>query len=151
MFTEGTNKQDFTSSLTTYVGGAMEFGQLALARFFADHGDEGLAAGTGKKGTLIFTGTLGAMRTNAQYASYGAGRAGVRMLAQALAKEFSEKGVHVAHVIANGGIEDAQGQAQEEGKRISADSVGRTYLWLSRQTVDLWVHELDMRPACERF
>jgi NADP-dependent 3-hydroxy acid dehydrogenase YdfG len=124
---------------------------LALARFFADHGEVPLIEGGQKKGTLIFTGTLGAMRTNAQFASYGGGRAAVRMLAQALAKEFSEKGVHVAHVIANGGIEDAEGEAQTTGKRMSADSVGKTYLWLHEQPVDLWTHELDMRPAGEKF
>lgn len=61
------------------------------------------------QGTMIFTGTLGATRTNAQFAactlcplSYvkrsddridGAGRASVRMLAQALGKEFLD--VHV--------------------------------------------------------
>jgi hypothetical protein len=29
--------------------------------------------------------------------------------------------------------------------------VGRTYLWLSQQGVDLFTHELDLRPAAEKF
>lgn len=72
--------------------------------FTSDHGNQTLAEGSEKKGTLIFTGTLGALRCNAEYGSYGASRASVRQLAQALAREMSSKGVHVAHAIANGRI-----------------------------------------------
>jgi hypothetical protein len=75
----------------------------------------------------------------------------VRQLSQSLAREFSEKGVHVVHTIANGGIEDANGEAQKQGKKMSAEAVGRTYLWLSQQGVELFTHELDMRPAAEKF
>jgi hypothetical protein len=34
---------------------------------------------------------------------------------------------------------------------MSADAVGKTYLWLAQQGSELWTHELDMRPAQERF
>lgn len=34
-------------------------------------GEAPLASGGEKKGTLIFTGTLGALRTNAQFSAYG--------------------------------------------------------------------------------
>jgi NAD(P)-dependent dehydrogenase (short-subunit alcohol dehydrogenase family) len=144
--------KDFTDSLTTYVGGAFIFAQEACKRFFADHGEAGLEETGGKqKGTIIFTGTLGALRSNAEYSAYGAGRAGVRQLSQSLAKEMSPRGIHVAHVIANGAIEDADGTDQQIGKKMSADSVGKTYLWLSEQQPELWTHELDMRPALEKF
>jgi len=146
--------EEFTTSIQAYVGGAFEFSQQSIKRFFADHGATPLSEGGGKKGTLIFTGTLGALRCSAQYASYGAGRSSVRQLAQTLAREFSEKGVHVVHTIANGGIEDQppeQGEKQKNGTKMSAESVGKTYLWLSQQTVDLWTHELDLRPAAEKF
>jgi NAD(P)-dependent dehydrogenase (short-subunit alcohol dehydrogenase family) len=100
---------------------------------------------------LIFTGTLGALRCSAQFAAYGAGRASVRQLAQTLAREMSEKGVHVVHTIANGSIADDNGDDQKRGKKMSADAVGETYLWLHEQKPCLWTHELDMRPACEKF
>ena len=64
----------------------------------------------------------------------------------------------MAHTIANGGIvdADAEGSGEEaekvrEGKKMSAEAVGKTYLWLAEQSVDLWTHELDMRPAQEKF
>lgn len=144
--------EEFTSSLESYVGGAMAFSQLALELFFEHHGQAPLAETNGtKKGTLIFTGTLGALRANSEFGAYGAGRAGVRQLAQSLAREMSAKGIHVVHTIANGSIEDANGEAQKTGKKMSADAVGKTYLWLSQQEPELWTHELDMRPAQEKF
>lgn len=69
------------------MGGAFTFSQEALRLFFEHHGDKSLAETGEKKGTLIFTGTLGALRCNAEYAAYGAGRASVRQLAQTLARE----------------------------------------------------------------
>lgn len=129
----------------------MAFAQETLRMLFEHHGDTALADGGEKKGTLIFTGTLGALRTNAQFGAYGASRAGVRMLAQGLAKEFSEKGVHVVHTVANGVIKDEDGEAQRQGRAMSAEAVGKTYLWLSGQEPCLWTHELDLRPAQEKF
>ena len=166
--------EEFTESLETYVGGAFVFAQESLKRFFADHGETPLSEGAEKKGvsltlprsvhvllsdlvltrpvqTLIFTGTLGALRCNAQFAAYGAGRASVRQLAQTLAREMSEKGVHVVHTIANGSIVDEDSEEQKIGKKMSADAVGKTYLWLSQQEPCLWTHELDLRPALEKF
>jgi len=141
----------FTESMTTYVGGAFAFAQESLKRFFADHGETSLADGAEKKGTLVFTGTLGALRTNIGYGAYGAGRASVRQLAQSLAREMSEKGVHVVHAIANGGIRDEDSEETRIGKRMTAESVGKTYLWLHEQGPCLWTHELDLRPALEKF
>ena len=153
-----------------YVGGAVAFSQEVIKMLFEHHGDVLLAdeVDPKKKGTLIFTGTLGALRTNAQFSAYGATRASVRMLAQGLAKEFSQRGVHVVHAVANGGIitnedgddddddGDEKGKGKDKdrvrrGKMMSSESVGKTYLWLSEQTPDLWTHELDLRPAQEKF
>lgn len=143
--------EQFTDSLETYVGGAFQFSQLALQRFFDDHGSSTLAEGAPKKGTIIFTGTLGALRCNAEFSAYGAGRSSVRQLAQALAREMSAKGVHVVHTIANGRIEDKDTEDTQRGKHIAAEAVGKTYLWLHQQDPTLWTHELDLRPAQEKF
>ncbi|KAI4255943.1 MAG: hypothetical protein LQ352_002328 [Teloschistes flavicans] len=143
--------EEFTKSLHDYVGGAFAFSQEWMKLLFEHHGQKALADGGEKKGTLIFTGTLGAMRTNPQFAAYGAGRSSVRMLAQSLAKEYSAQGVHVVHTIANGAIKDEDGEDQRTGKKMSAEAVGKTYLWLSEQGPELWTHELDLRPAQEKF
>lgn len=143
----------FGESLQTYTTGAFAFAQEAVRMMYAQNGGETLLADTmgEKKGTIIFTGTLGALRTNPEFYAYGAGRAGARMVAQGLAKEVSKNGIHVVHTIANGGIRDEDSEDTRNGKRMSAEAVGKTYLWLSQQEPTLWVHELDLRPAQEKF
>ncbi|KAI5369332.1 Putative short-chain dehydrogenase/reductase SDR, NAD(P)-binding domain superfamily [Septoria linicola] len=143
--------EDFMAPLESYVGGAMVFSQEALKLMFEHHGEKTLAEGAEKKGTLIFTGTLGALRCNAEFGSYGASRGSVRQLAQALAREMSPKGIHVAHAIANGRIIDADSEETQAGKHIAAEAVGQTYLFLHQQHPTLWTHELDLRPAQEKF
>lgn len=169
-FEEETPTQ-FGDSLQTYVTGAMVFSQAVLKWMLKQYDDDDEVDEDGhsvarKKGTIIFAGTLGALRTNPGYAAYGAGRAGVRMLAQSLAREYSARGIHVVHTIANGGIVDVDTTDEEllaavedkgakekvrQGENIRAESVGKLYLQLLGQSSDLWVHELDMRPAKEKF
>jgi NAD(P)-dependent dehydrogenase (short-subunit alcohol dehydrogenase family) len=143
----------FGESLQTYTTGAFTFAQESLRMIYDTNGGETLLKDTRgeKKGTIIFTGTLGAMRTNIGFGAYGAGRAGVRMIAQSLAKEVSEKGVHVVHAILNGGVKDEDTEETRIGQRMSAEAVGKTYLWLAHQEPSVWVHELDLRPALEKF
>ncbi|KAK0371428.1 short-chain dehydrogenase/reductase SDR [Colletotrichum limetticola] len=143
----------FNDSMSTFTTGGVVFAQEALKLMYAQNGGQTLLSDTegAKKGTIIFTGTLGAMRTNQQYAAYGASRAAARMVAQAIAKEHSKFGVHVVHAIANGGIIDEENENTKTGKRMRAEDVGELYLWLSQQPSSLWTHELDMRPAQETF
>ncbi|KAK3699497.1 hypothetical protein LTR37_016454 [Vermiconidia calcicola] len=143
--------QRFTEYLTMYVGGAFLFSQLSTKRFFRDHGETTLAEGGGKKGTLIFTGVTGALKANPNFAAYGAARAGVRQLAQSMARELSEKGLHVVHTIANGKIVADIDDDVKAGKAMSAEAAGTVYLQMVQQGPELWTHELDLRPAQEKF
>jgi NAD(P)-dependent dehydrogenase (short-subunit alcohol dehydrogenase family) len=151
-----TSPDEFERNVAEYTTGAFAFGQEALKMFFAQNGGETPLSPENpeKKGTIIFTGTLGAMRTNAEFNAYGAGRSAVRMIAQGMGKEHSKNGVHVVHTIANGAIKDETSKENDNiraGKTMSAESVGKTYLWLSQMTPDLWVDELDLRPAQEKW
>ena len=76
----------------------MAFTQEALKLLFEHHGRQPLAEGGEHKGAIIYTGTLGALRTNPKFASYGGSRAAMRSLAQAMAKEYSSLGIHGVHV-----------------------------------------------------
>jgi NAD(P)-dependent dehydrogenase (short-subunit alcohol dehydrogenase family) len=144
--------QRFTEYMTMYVGGAFQFSKLATQRFWADHGEGLLSEEAQQKGTLIFTGVTGAIKCNPNFAAYGAARASVRQLAQSMARELSDKGLHVAHTIANGKIvADGASAEVKSGKAMSAEAAGRVYLQLVQQEPCLWTHELDLRPAQEKF
>src|SRR5690606_15532823 len=56
------------------------------------------------RGTLIYTGATSALRGKAGFAASAAARAGLRALSQSLARELGPDGIHVAHVIIDGGI-----------------------------------------------
>jgi NAD(P)-dependent dehydrogenase (short-subunit alcohol dehydrogenase family) len=150
-----TTPEEFEKNVAEYTTGAFTFGQEALRMMYAQNGGEtSLSENPEKKGTIIFTGTLGAMRTNAGYNAYGAGRSAVRMICQGLGKEHSGNGIHVVHTIANGAIKDETKDSDDSiknGKTMSAESVGKTYLWLSQLEPDLWIDELDLRPAQEKW
>ncbi|KAG8528532.1 uncharacterized protein KY384_007450 [Bacidia gigantensis] len=141
----------YMDSMQVFAGGAMAFAQESLKLLFEHHGRQPLSEGGSHKGAIIFTGTLGALRTNPKFASYGGSRAAVRSLAQAVAKEYSPLGVHGAHVVANGAIKDEDNEGTQQGKSMSSDAVGKTYLWLAEQQPTLYTHELDIRPAQEKF
>lgn len=74
----------------------------------------------------------------------------------ALSKFRNECGICVfadysGSAIANGGIVDADNEDTRSGKKMSAEAVGKTYLYLHGQEPALWTHELDLRPAQEKF
>ena len=56
------------------------------------------------RGTVIFTGASGSLRGKAGFAQFAAAKAGLRMISQSMAREYGAKGVHVAHVVIDGGI-----------------------------------------------
>ena len=71
-----------------------------------------------------------------------------------LAREFGPKGIHVAHVVLDGLIEEVQTEQRfgpSTATRMDPDAVARAYLDLATQHRSAWTHELDMRPYTERF
>jgi NAD(P)-dependent dehydrogenase (short-subunit alcohol dehydrogenase family) len=110
-------------------------------------------------GTLIFTGATASLRGRANFASFAAAKAALRMLAQSLAREFGPRGIHVAHVIidgvidgdrARGFIANADERFGEDGM-LHPDRIAETYLMLHRQQRSAWTQELDLRPWSESF
>src|SRR5206468_6946841 len=56
------------------------------------------------RGTIIFTGASASVRGKPGFAHFSAAKAGLRMLAQSMAREYGPMGIHVAHVVIDGGI-----------------------------------------------
>jgi NAD(P)-dependent dehydrogenase (short-subunit alcohol dehydrogenase family) len=55
-------------------------------------------------GTIIFTGASASLRGKPGFAHFAAAKAGLRMIAQSMAREYGPLGIHVAHVVIDGGI-----------------------------------------------
>lgn len=78
---------------------------------------------------------------------------GQRALAQCMARELGPKGIHVAHVIIDGGILKEGGSALqwERMAGLYPDEIAENYLALHRQHPSTWTQELDLRPWLEKF
>ncbi len=54
------------------------------------------------KGSILFTGATASIRGAEEFAAFAASKAGLRAMAQSMAREFGPKGIHVAHVVVDG-------------------------------------------------
>ena len=82
------------------------------------------------------------------------GKFALRGLAQSMARELAPKGIHVAHVVIDGGIASsyARTEAERAGDRfLDPDAIAQTFLHLHRQQRSAWTWEAEVRPWTETF
>ncbi|MEX3932452.1 SDR family NAD(P)-dependent oxidoreductase [Paraburkholderia phymatum] len=111
------------------------------------------------RGTVIFTGASASLRGKPGFAHFAAAKAGLRMVAQSMAREFGPLGLHVAHVVIDGGIDGerlrtARPQAAtERGENglLNVDAIAEAYWQIHLQHPSAWTHEIDLRPFKEPF
>ena len=111
------------------------------------------------RGTILFTGATASLRGSAQFAGFAGAKAGLRMLAQSMARELGPRGIHVAHVIVDGAIDtefiretypERYALKAQDGI-LQPDHIAENYWMLHLQPRDAWTHELDLRPWSEKF
>jgi NADP-dependent 3-hydroxy acid dehydrogenase YdfG len=106
-------------------------------------------------GAVIVVGATGALRGSAGFAPFAVGKFGQRALAQALAREFGPRGVHVAHVIIDGVIETPTTRRwlpeQDASFFLQPEHIAETIWHLIEQPRSAWTHEIDLRPFGEKF
>ena len=110
------------------------------------------------RGTILFTGATGSLRGGTGFAAFAAAKAGLRMVAQSMAREFGPMGLHVAHVVIDGGIDGErlrrafpERAAMGEDGLLHPDAIAETYWQIHRQQRSAWTHEVDLRPFRETF
>ena len=111
------------------------------------------------RGTVIFSGASASLRGKPGHAQFAAAKAGLRMIAQSMAREFGPQGLHVAHAIIDGGIDGEQlrtrlqevaGTRGEDGL-LNVDAIAEAYWQIHRQHRSAWTQEIDLRPYKETF
>ncbi|MDR6287956.1 NAD(P)-dependent dehydrogenase (short-subunit alcohol dehydrogenase family) [Inquilinus ginsengisoli] len=111
------------------------------------------------RGTVLFTGGSASLRGKPGYAHFSAAKAGLRMLGQSMAREYGSLGLHVAHVVIDGGIDGDRlrrarpGVVEERGEDglLGLDAIAETYWQIHRQPRSAWTQEVDLRPYREGF
>ena len=104
-------------------------------------------------GTILFTGASASVKGYAQSAPFAMGKFALRALAQSLARELAPQGIHVGHVVVDGGIRSAE-RPDPPGKPdslLDPDAIAQSYLHLLQQHRSAWAWEIELRPWVERF
>jgi NAD(P)-dependent dehydrogenase (short-subunit alcohol dehydrogenase family) len=105
-------------------------------------------------GTILFTGASASVKGYAKSAPFAMGKFALRGLAQSLARELAPQGIHVGHVVIDGGIASSRNLSAEEraGDRfLDPDAIAEAYLQLHRQKRSAWAWEIELRPWTEPF
>ncbi len=109
-----------------------------------------MAAG---RGTILLTGASAGVKGFAQSAPFAMGKFALRGLAQSMARELHPKGIHVIHVVVDGGIRsDARPTpADQPDSLLDPDAIAQTMLDVMAQPRSCWTDEIAVRPWTERF
>ncbi len=129
------------------------FGGFICAQLAADemihHGE----------GTLLFTGATASLRARGPFLAFASGKAALRAVAQAFARELGPKNIHVGHVIIDGVIdgEMISKRIPELKERLGPagmlqpNDIAEAYWQLHQQPPSAWTFEMDLRPSSESF
>ena len=106
-----------------------------------------------RRGAVFFTGASAGVKGYAQSAPFAMGKFALRGLAQSMARELSPQGIHVAHVVIDGGIRSARRQEAPDrpDSLLDPNAIAQSYLHLLHQPRNAWSWELELRPWVENF
>jgi NAD(P)-dependent dehydrogenase (short-subunit alcohol dehydrogenase family) len=138
----------FELSWRTVCFGGFLFGREAVRRMIRSGG-----------GSLLFTGASASLRGRAGFGAFNSSKAGLRTLAQAMAKEYGVDGVHVGHVVVDGAIGGEKisrrlpdfSNRLEQGQLIEIEGIVEAFAFLHRQPRNAWSFELDVRTSKESW
>ena len=104
-------------------------------------------------GAIFFTGASASVKGYAQSAPFARGKFALRGLAQSVARELSPQGIHVGHIVVDGGIRSQSRPvpADKPDSLLDPDAIAQAYLDLLRQPRSAWAWEIELRPWVEKF
>ncbi len=105
------------------------------------------------RGAILFTGASASVKGYPLSAPFAMGKFALRGLAQSAARELGPKGIHVAHIVIDGGVRSASRPepADRPDSMLDPAAIAETYLALLRQPRSAWSMEVELRPWVETF
>jgi len=106
-----------------------------------------------KHGAIMLTGASAGVKGYPQSAPFAMGKFALRGMAQSMARELQPQGIHVVHVVVDGGILSPRrpNPPDKPDSMLDPDGIAQSYLDLLRQHRSAWAWELELRPWVERF
>jgi NAD(P)-dependent dehydrogenase (short-subunit alcohol dehydrogenase family) len=137
-----TSDREFERALDVGPRAALHCSQAAVADMRSTEGD----------GTVIFTGATTSVRGREGAIAFSAAKFACRGMAESMARELGPEGIHVAHVVIDGGILPPDGPGgRDESAFLDPDAIAESYWHLVEQDRSAWTLELDLRPHVEEF
>ena len=116
------------------------------------------------RGSIFFTGATASLRGGIGYAAFASAKFGLRAVAQSAARELGPKGIHVAHLVIDAGVDTEwvrQRIKAREGEAALAnlapsrlmrpDAVAEAYWQIYQEPRDAWSFEREIRPFAEKW
>jgi NAD(P)-dependent dehydrogenase (short-subunit alcohol dehydrogenase family) len=105
------------------------------------------------RGAILLTGATASVKGFSHSAAFAMGKFALRGLAQSAARELGPKGIHVAHILVDGGVRSGRRPepADKPDSLLDPDAIALTYLEVLNQQRSAWTFELDVRPWVEQF
>ena len=134
--------EEVAKSIAVSAFGGFLVAQEAVKRMLPKH-----------HGAVIFTGASASVKGYAQSAPFAMGKFALRGLAQSMARELQPQGIHVGHVVIDGGIrsEGRPNPPDKPDSMLDPDAIAQSYLHLLQQPRSVWAWEIELRPWLERF
>ena len=106
-----------------------------------------------KRGAILLTGASAGVKGYPQSAPFAMGKFALCGLAQSMARELSPQGIHVAHVVVDGGIRSAHrpDSGDSPDSTLDPDAIADSYMHLIHQPRSAWAWEVELRPWVEKF
>jgi NAD(P)-dependent dehydrogenase (short-subunit alcohol dehydrogenase family) len=105
------------------------------------------------EGVILLTGASASVKGYPQSAPFAMGKFALRGLAQSMARELQPQGIHVAHIVVDGGIRSARRPeaADRPDATLDPDAIAASYVYLLQQDRSAWTWEIEVRPWVEKF
>ena len=106
-------------------------------------------------GTILITGATAGIKPWPNSAAFAPAKFAVRGLAQVMARDLHPRGIHVAYVNVDGGIDmpllrRLRPEAKSE-ELLKPSAIADAFWYLAHQDRSAWSYELDVRPFTEKF
>jgi NAD(P)-dependent dehydrogenase (short-subunit alcohol dehydrogenase family) len=115
-------------------------------------------------GNIFFTGATASQRGGIGYAAFASAKFGLRAVAESAARELGPKGIHVAHLIIDAGVDtewvrsrikEREGEAAltnlYPGRLMRPAAVAEAYWQIYQEPSDAWSFEREIRPFAEKW
>jgi NAD(P)-dependent dehydrogenase (short-subunit alcohol dehydrogenase family) len=116
------------------------------------------------RGNIFFTGATASLRGGIGYAAFASAKFGLRAVAESAARELGPKGIHVAHLIIDAGVDTEwvrerikarEGEAAlanlDPGRLMRPAAVADAYWQIYQEPSDAWSFEREIRPFREKW